>query len=247
MTGPLVAVAGLTASAFGTYWALRAHFNPIKSRPFNEIMRNNMVGQCIDDQIEIPQIDPVNISLQSEIAEMTADTIKKIRLRFQFQFLTGNLYLRPILLDDRNKDIDTMKLFNDYGICHAFWILNAGPVDYILDYIQEGIRFEMIENANQTIKEYPDLYIPCFASPVSLNMSSYALSDWIENETKTNQKYDLNNNHCLNFVDRFGQHFKPEIFHEDQRISKFNTGIKEKTNEELLKWTKSVIDTTKGS
>ena len=249
-TGPLAAAAGITASAFGTYWTLRAHFNPIKSRPFDEIMKNNMIGQYIDgDAIDIgqlPPLNPLNTNLESEIREMRNDTIKKIRQRFQFQFLTGNLYLRPILFDNNQyTNIDTMKLFNEYGICHAFWILNAGPVDYILDYVQEGIRFEMVENANQTIKDNSNIYISCFPAPVSLNISSYALLDWIESETKLNKKYDLNSNHCLNFVDRFGQNFKPEIFHDDQRISQFNKGIKEKTNEELLNWTKSVIDSSR--
>ena len=71
--------------------------------------------------------------------------------------------------------------------------------------------------------------------------------DWIEEQQKAQfkQPYDLSNNHCLHFADEFGQHFKPEIFHENTKFTKFNTGIKHKDNEELLKWTKSVIDSKK--
>ena len=203
-----------------------------------------MIGQYIEGKVDI-QLDPLDTTLQSQITEMRNDTIKKIRQRFQFQFLTGNIYLRPII-DVKHSDIDTMQLMKEYGICHAFWTINAGPVDYILDFIREGIRFEMVQNANQTIMEHKDIYIPVFKAPVSLNINSTVLMDWIESQANIYNQYDVNTNHCLHFVDRFGQEFKPEIFHEEfkesAKISKFNTGIEQKTNEELLAWTKSIID-----
>eukprot|EP01083_Nonionella_stella_P064466 168006_1 len=249
MTAPIVAVCGVTLSAFGTFWALRSHFNPIQSRPFDEIMKANLIGQSLAGTIDL-KLSPLNAAYQNEITEIRNDTIKKVRQRFQFQFLTGNIYLRPICLEamdgiHNENEIDTMKLMREYGICHAFWILNAGPVDYILDFIREGIRLEMVENAHEVInsKENREIYIPYFEAPVALNISSYNLMDWIclQQQTHLNRPYDLNTNHCLHFVDEFGQHFKPETFHPDQRRSKFNTGIKQKSNEELLEWTKSII------
>jgi len=253
MTAPLAIAGGMVASSFGTYWALRNHLNPIKARPLDQLMQARMVGEYLSgSNLEI-KLSPIDTAMQTEIREKRADTIKKIRQRFEFQFLTGNCYLRPIVLDEaegNNKDIDTGHLFKEYGICHAFWILNAGPVDYLLDFIREGIRFEMVEMAHQTMQQHPDIYVPAFKSPLPLNVQSYKLMDFLEDKgtlnekANLNEKYCVNNNHCLHFVDKFGQHFRPDLFHPDRenQITSFNTGYKQKSNEELLKWTKSVID-----
>lgn len=209
-----------------------------------------MIGQCINGEVDIKP-KALNVALQQQVSATRLETIKNMRLRFEFQFLTGTLCFRPIILDESDgdyKDIDTVKLMREYGICHAFWVLNAGAVDYILDFIHEGIRFEMVQNAHQTIKDHPDVYIPCFSAPVALNVNSYALLDWIEEQQKSqfNLPYDLNTNHCLHFADEFGQQFKPELFHsKGTTFSKFNTGIQHKSNQELLQWTKSIIDSKK--
>ena len=112
---------------------------------------------------------------------------------------------------------------------------------------QEGIRFEMVENASQVMRQDAELYVACFGAPIALNIGSYKLMDYLEDKGSLNEKsnlnavYDLESNNCLHFVDGFGQRFKPEIFHREKRMTTFNTGIDRKSNVELLEWTLSVI------
>ena len=84
-SGPVIVAMSVGLSAVGTYWRFRAHFNPITPRPFNELMNTNLIGQIINNNIKLPTLDK---ELQNEINEKRNEMIKKIRMRFEFQFLS---------------------------------------------------------------------------------------------------------------------------------------------------------------
>lgn len=278
---PILAMVGTVAGIYGSYHYVRNRYKPLISRPLHQVMNQTaMIGHNIHTDMKeeeekqnalienlLKNMPAINPETKQEIQQMRRDTIMKLRNRFGFQFLSGNLYFRPITMDDvtqnveeRADDVALLKLMHDYGICHAYWILNAGPTDYILDFVREGIRFEMIDSVNIDGDQNTHAlthHISCFPSAIPMNVNSHLMVDWIEDQYNF-MKYDVFNNHCLHFVVRFGQHFVPEKFQISNEVNSenihssslftsyavkkhMNLETEEASNEQLLDWTRNVI------
>lgn len=89
------------------------------------------------------------------------------------------------------------------GICHTFLLIDAGPYTYLLERLEEGIRFIELDD-NQVVENR--LAAQRIYKRVNLNLSSKDIGEWIEEQQKSD--YSLIANNCIHFVFQFGRDFR---------------------------------------
>jgi len=96
------------------------------------------------------------------------------------------------------------------GIAHTVVVLKSNSICYLLDRVVEGIRLTELEINPQTntIVECPKFKpheMVKLATFNDIELSSPAIADWVEEESKT--KYDVIKNNCVWFSFYFYQQF----------------------------------------
>ena len=247
LSGPFITVALTGFSLYTSYYHTRNWLHPIQSRDFGKIVADgNIFGYGINDGLLSGNDGgnglklPVNNDVKDSVRNITNDTIDKLRKRFTFRMSFASLYLRPIMFDKNElkalnsfldvDKIDEVELMYKYGICHSFWVINAGAVDYYLDFINEGIRFEMVEMKSSNINDM-EHFIQYTNSPIHSSIDSHQLVGWISKQL--NNEYNLKNNHCLTFSLNFGKEFLPNYFNDISNV---------KDNSQIINWVKTAVN-----
>lgn len=89
------------------------------------------------------------------------------------------------------------------GICHTFIIIETGPSSFILERLEEGVRFASL-NAKE-VREHKSGATQMYKEE-TLSLSSSGIAKWIEEQAAI--KYSLLSNNCIHFVWIFGVKFK---------------------------------------
>jgi hypothetical protein len=88
------------------------------------------------------------------------------------------------------------------GVCHTFMLIEAGIETYLLERLQEGIRFQILtEDDDEEVQKRN-----AFRMYVSTNqLSSRDIIRWIERQRQC--EYQLLFNNCIHFCYQFGRDF----------------------------------------
>eukprot|EP00483_Globobulimina_turgida_P012029 UN12051 len=89
------------------------------------------------------------------------------------------------------------------GIWHTFLLIETGPTTFLLERVQEGIRF--VELTDDAVDEHKSLAKRMYLAN-NVTLSSKLIAEWAKD--KQTSPYNLLNNNCIHFAYQFGVHFR---------------------------------------